>query len=328
MKTNRHLIFWAFLLPMLAACGGGGGGGGGGGAGAGSSADSVASLSNIGWPVSPAEARQKITGSTVPTQSAAQSIQEINSIFNNANNVVVSDMFGSIDDGSLLRIPVSCSGLNCSITFLGETISFQLEWEENSGHDVAELQPVMVHNNVSIGQVRSRSDQGTEDQAETLAYGGWMEYSVFAVEVASFPTVANPELVLSIPYSAGNSTGTNPSVVSGMTGTWTGAVVGMDYSVGANRGNIIHGEAIIEVDFAETNVDVGFSSLVDLNNPNRSIANMDWSDIPVSNGQFADGSGSNQVKGRFYGPNHEEVGGIFDRNQISGAFGAIRGRTQ
>ena len=51
---------------------------------------------------------------------------------------------------------------------------------------------------------------------------------------------------------------------------------------------------------------------------------MNWEDIPLTSGSFQSGSGSDQISGQFYGPNHEEVGGVFERNQILGAFGAKR----
>lgn len=56
----------------------------------------------------------------------------------------------------------------------------------------------------------------------------------------------------------------------------------------------------------------------------RTYAPMTWDDVPVLGGRFSDGTGSNSLEGTFYGDNHEEVGGIFERNQIIGAFGASR----
>ena len=49
---------------------------------------------------------------------------------------------------------------------------------------------------------------------------------------------------------------------------------------------------------------------------------MTWENLPVRNGRFGEGFDDPTIEGRFYGPNHEEVGGIFERNQIIGAFGA------
>ena len=33
---------------------------------------------------------------------------------------------------------------------------------------------------------------------------------------------------------------------------------------------------------------------------------------------------ASDIKATFYGPNHEEVGGVFERDNIVGAFGAKR----
>ncbi|MCY4498212.1 MAG: transferrin-binding protein-like solute binding protein [Rhodospirillaceae bacterium] len=54
---------------------------------------------------------------------------------------------------------------------------------------------------------------------------------------------------------------------------------------------------------------------------------MIWSAIPVTVGGFeraSAGAAKNVIKDKFYGPNHEEVGGIFERDQVLGAFGAAR----
>lgn len=52
--------------------------------------------------------------------------------------------------------------------------------------------------------------------------------------------------------------------------------------------------------------------------------NMTCSGIPLAGGSFAAGPDGDSIEGRFHGPNHEEVGGIFERDRIVGAFGAKR----
>ena len=47
-------------------------------------------------------------------------------------------------------------------------------------------------------------------------------------------------------------------------------------------------------------------------------APMSCRNMPIRGGTFS-GSG---IEGRFYGPNHEEVAGVFERNRLVGAFGA------
>ena len=51
---------------------------------------------------------------------------------------------------------------------------------------------------------------------------------------------------------------------------------------------------------------------------------MTWGGLTVTNGTFGTDSEGDSIQGQFYGPNHEEVGGIFERDQFVGAFGAGR----
>ena len=328
---------------MLVACGGGGGSGGS--VGSTESTDNTASMDDtdtdspddtppslsdivagIDWAVDAASARQAVTGSTAPTQTAAQAAQDLIAISSNANGLLLGDMIVFVDSSEAVHVPVVCSGTICSASFEGETFTDELESDENFGYDAAEIQPVMVHNGISIGQIRGTNDRGTADQDEGLFYGGWMEYSAFAVEFFYDPTVVGQEFVVGGGYAFGDSAGSNnPANLPDRTGTWTGAVVGMDYSVGQYRNHVIHGTATIDMDFVSSDLDVSFSDLVDLDDANRSIPDIGWSDLAVSTGAFSYGSGSNQIRGQFYGPDEDEVSGVFNRNQISGAFGAIRG---
>jgi len=41
-------------------------------------------------------------------------------------------------------------------------------------------------------------------------------------------------------------------------------------------------------------------------------------------GAFGWQDDASMIEGRFYGSDHQEVGGIFERNQLTGAFGASR----
>ena len=46
--------------------------------------------------------------------------------------------------------------------------------------------------------------------------------------------------------------------------------------------------------------------------------------LPVGDKDAVDTSRDAASLGRFYGPRHEEVGGVFQFDAINGAFGAIR----
>ena len=311
--THPHLFLSVFLASVLVACGGGGGGGGGGA--------NVPTLSDIAWSVNAATARQAVTGSQVLAVTHDQAVQKLQAIQRGSNTLLAGDV---LQFGTSLppRFSPTCSGTVCTYTILGQSVPVSVA--DAQVYDAFEIQPVMIHNGVSLAQLRARDDQGTDDQSETQTYGGWLEYSAFVTEASSSPSVSNPSLVLIGAYTYGNSLGTNPADVTGRTATWKGAVVGADLGT-SPRTHVIHGTATVEVDFSNPQVDVTFSSLVDLNNPGRSIANMEWMNLPLSRGAFSSGSGADQIQGRFYGPNHEEVGGVFERNRILGAFGAGRG---
>ena len=73
-------------------------------------------------------------------------------------------------------------------------------------------------------------------------------------------------------------------------------------------------------DFADQTLDV---NLTNVSGPGT-YADMSWNGLAVQNGLFGGGTDSNSLSGSFYGANHEEVGGVFERNQLIGAFGANR----
>ena len=190
------------------------------------------------------------------------------------------------------------------------------------------LQRIPDYNGVSL----SRAWPGT-----AFDYAGWMNHSFFILSVWN-PVDNDPfdpsEQVFAKVYTGGAASGSNP--VSG-SATWRGAVVGVDASENASKGNPIVGDATIRIgSFTSPAVDVSFTSLID-QRANVRRSDMYWHGLAVRNGAFdhngdlrvgvafADrGNAFNSLTGRFYGPNHEEVGGVFIRDEIAGAFGARR----
>ena len=84
------------------------------------------------------------------------------------------------------------------------------------------------------------------------------------------------------------------------------------------------GDATLTFDLSREDIDVTFTNIRDID-AGRLHGHITWQNIPVTSGSFArDIFFGNSIDGRFYGPNHEEVGGVFERNQIAGAFGAKR----
>ena len=102
---------------------------------------------------------------------------------------------------------------------------------------------------------------------------------------------------------------------------WEGVTVA---TIRANR-TFIRGDATITVpDLANADVDVMLDNWRDLDN--RELSSMQaisYEDLTLTNGSF-EGSGNDQVEGRFYGTDHAEVGGFFNTETFTGAFGGTR----
>ncbi len=184
-----------------------------------------------------------------------------------------------------------------------------------------EYQPVMTKNGIGLAQQRSSWQAGrSTGNTAVRSYVGWLEHSFFFAHLFEQYSLPLTESNLTSGYgvSIGNASGTNPSTDA----TWTGVMVGTDISDSALlRGNIIQGDARIDLDISESNVDVHFTNVHDLNAGTRR-SSMSWIDIDITNGNFREPFYAQKTQGKFYGPSHEEVGGIFELHNIIGAFGA------
>ena len=99
--------------------------------------------------------------------------------------------------------------------------------------------------------------------------------------------------------------------------------IGVDVSGGSDHDAIVQGRADIHFALDTMTVDATFSDIVELStgNPRR---DMSWLDVPVTRDEFRVGAGADRIEGRFYGLDHAESGGVFERDLILGAFGASR----
>ena len=93
--------------------------------------------------------------------------------------------------------------------------------------------------------------------------------------------------------------------------SWSGEMVALDEN---NR--LVRGDAYLAIeDLRSPSVYVALSP--------RAYPVMIWDDIPLRNGRFSERrSSSDYIKGEFYGPDADEVGGVFERHRLIGAFGA------
>ena len=93
-------------------------------------------------------------------------------------------------------------------------------------------------------------------------------------------------------------------------------------SVGSDR-RLVRGDATLTLDIAQMAMDVAFVNIRE-SGTGQSRADMMWDGLAMTNGTFGTGGRGDSIQGQFHGPNHEEVDGIFERDQIIDAFGAGR----
>jgi len=190
------------------------------------------------------------------------------------------------------------------------------------------------------------------------AFAGWMDHSFYLIETPRYgvlPGGAAPDHLYYRALSAGNVTGSDPNLSSGGTATWSGVMWGLillepDLS---EPDAFVHGDATVTVSSlqgdADLVVDVEFTNIRH-ELTSAGLEDMRWDNLPLQSGSFgispvsADAAENSRhpasygISGRFYGPNHEEAGGLFARREVmldnhaadgiraevSGAFGVKR----
>ena len=225
-----------------------------------------------------------------------------------------------------IMIP-DCMGTSCTVNIpdIGETAFSLVEIYDPSiindgsldGYD-AEVEAVMVDEEVMLvqGISAARGEGGTPFTFQT--YAGWLDGSVFGLGILSV-TEGSDTIRRLTSYSFGSASGSNPTAIASETSaTWRGVAVGYM----RNRSEIVQGNAVVDIDdLSSPLVDVE----IRLGTAPRAVVRHQR--IPLTEGNFereVDDTGWNQVKGSFYGENHEEVGGFFTNVNYYGAFGAKR----
>ena len=143
-------------------------------------------------------------------------------------------------------------------------------------------------------------------------FSGWGDWGAFVISYALTPQRLHGTPIAN---TAGDSTFENP-VAGGA--TWSGIMAASTY-----RGVQVEGDADLTLDFAAMNVDVALTEITD--GSDTSYDDINWRSLALENGGFAAAPAENDsIQGRFYGPEHEEAGGIFEKNGMIGGFHAIR----
>lgn len=261
------------------------------------------------------------------TPPTANDIREtLARIGSTADHLLMTDVVGTSRSQSQAntRSDTVCQGMTCTTDLLSlGVVTFTKTVSDFTSFDAeAIVRPGALIHGVPSGEIRFQvtvEDPASQSRATTdhTVFGGWLEHNAFGVFLndarVTIAGESSREEALEA-FSLGNGSGTNP--VSG-SATWRGAMVGRD---DANPAQTVTGQAALTYDFGDNTVDLTMSQI---RGP-RTYADMTWQGLGVSDGRFASGSDSNSLEGAFYGDNHEEVGGVFERNEVIGAFGATR----
>ena len=272
------------------------------------------------WPIDRSTARTH-SGWSAPGATNDDVRPALQQLTDSADSLLISDILFTAGS-TAVRGQTTCSHDECSTSApalgIGGTIELQdFTWNDDPDD---EFQTIATHNGVNLAQGRGPSEP-LGISVQRYGFGGWMEHNYFIVEssIANLQPFGDVEVHYS--QSIGNSPGTNPSAGGG---AWHGVMVGMDTSNSATPPHAVQGQASITVaSFANPEVDISFSGIHGVAN-GETYNDMDWTGVPIANGAFEHGTDTDSISGRFYGPNHEEIGGIFERDMILGAFGAMR----
>ena len=207
---------------------------------------------------------------------------------------------------------------------------------DEEGNDVwraFQYEPVMTHNGVPV--VRGTYQAVLGDTRLTFGLLNSLAFGVTTGGDSGAPSTG--------PWAAGLPSWSNP-VTGGA--TWTGVMIGSDVSGdSATFENLVMGDATVRIDdLTAPAVDVALTGIWDVEE-GTSRADMTWSGLSLEGGVFTDvpatgaepeppshrpeGGGpvtgdTRTITGSFFGASHGEVGGVFDRDGITGAFGAKR----
>ena len=199
--------------------------------------------------------------------------------------------------------PTTCQGAQCN--FPDRTVTIR-------GLNIAgtTFEPIMTRNGVGVGQGYGDlpEDRGP---GSYIVYGGWLDHGFFYAE-----SEFRQDGLLAYGIAIGQATGSTP--VEG-SATWQGVMVGGDWTTQ----EIIQGDATLTADFTEADVDVAFTNIHDAHQGLRQ-PDITFADVPMSGAGFSSRTDAERIDGVFYGQDHAEAGGIWQRGSMGGAFGVRR----
>ena len=208
--------------------------------------------------------------------------------------------------------------------------------------DLSGFEPLEPRRGIALASKARPVVEGQQLSAFHRAFGAWMDHGFFLVE--TFTMYGDTGSIYHTTWF-GDASHSGPLTSPGDTATWSGVMSGVEASPSSGSGAFVHGDSAITVSGldagTEVSVDVAFTNIVN-EETGAGIGDMVWRGLPLQGrefgtvdilfndgvGYFRDGSfgaaAQGSIYGRLYGPGHEEVGGLFHRNGIAGAFAGKR----
>ncbi len=251
-----------------------------------------------------------------PSSAEDEAWERHGAVVDAANNLLMGDRLAWFaTDADVERTRTTCRGDTCAGGFLS------LSRASRFGLDGWEL--TLLRERRGVALFRQELAAGGVDY-ET--YGGWLEHSLFAMRLTRFGDDAGSSAGASLVfgYSLGTSSEKNPDAEG--SARWEGLMLGRDMRASPDRGRAIRDDADVTVTFGADamTADVTFTGIVNIETGDARN-DMAWHGLALEDGGFdRRNAPGDSVSGRFYGPAEEEVGGVFEKDGIAGAFGARR----
>ncbi len=320
-----------FALTLLVACGGGGGGtaaaptptmmnpptdNGGGGQPTGPQALPTALITDpaMARGFVNAQAQNARTQTTPPTATATEIQTAFQMEAMDADTFIDSDAFVksmSFSNGADISAGGGITLGDFTFTSSLENIRMGIADRFNLERVSSQYSPVMDYRGVTFAQYQAAGRTDDNDVLEYQSYGGWLTNSAFSVDMLTIDYGSREDSIL-VGLSYGDNTGSRPTA----TASYNGAMIGIN----KNDGGVVQGGVTIDVSVTSNSANISFDGIVNINNGNT-VGQMLWS-VPINtDGTFSSTTGGD-IDGAFFGANHVEVGGTFNRDRIIGSFGA------
>ena len=299
---------------MLTACGGGGGGGGG---------VSVGELAD-GWlpPLETARAQNERALAVLPEVDSEfiSSTYSENSVPDSPRTTIRHRCTGT-ETGCLAFHPTGGNEDGEPATRVPADGKLVVEGTQTRFRSRNGVTLVRTHRN-TVSPAPGDTTTGRETRL-----GAWMEHSHFRFHQASAerlsPTYFGDRT--SFAYAYGDLTRSVPAASA----TWKGVMVGGQAFGGGvgSGGHMLVGNAELVFDMESATLDARFSGIVnaDRRDEPHSVTGVSFSGVPVDGtGIFRQGGDDSRIQGGFYGPDHAETVGVFEKAGIVASFGAKR----